>query len=208
MSGVAAKRAPAGSHDVDRPEDVRGCENTFMPHRYPQEAALRDGRRVLLRPFKPNDVDELHAFFMRLPERDRRFAWERIEDRAVVEEWARSLDYSRTFPLLALDGDRIVADATLHLRRTGPLRLVGRVRWLIDPDYRRQGLGTTLVHQLVGIARENDLRRLTCMLISELEEHAIEVLKSLGFRPYLIPGYGTDPDGGQHDMTMLVLQLS
>jgi len=178
-----------------------------VPHRYPQEAALRDGRRVLLRPFRAEDVDALHEFFSRLPESERRFAWERIEDRGVVEDWARNIDYSRAFPLLAWDDDKIVADATLHLRRTGPLRLVGRVRWLIDPAYRRQGLGTTLVHQLAMIAKENDLRRLTCMLISELEEHAIGVLKSMGFKPYVIPGYGTDPDGGQHDMTMLVLEL-
>jgi RimJ/RimL family protein N-acetyltransferase len=176
-------------------------------HRYPQEAALRDGRRVLLRPFRPEDVDALHEFFMRLPEIDRRFAWERVEDRGVIEEWARNIDYSRTFPLLAWDDDRIVADATLHFRRTGPLRLVGRIRWLIDPAYRRQGLGTTLVHQLSMIAKENDLRRLTCMLISHLEEHAIEVLKSSGFKPFVIPGYGTDPDGNPHDMTMLVLEL-
>jgi acetyltransferase len=178
-----------------------------MPHRYPQEAALRDGRRVLLRPFKAEDAEDLHAFFTRLPEQDQRFAWERIEDRGVVDEWARNIDYSKTFPLVAVDGDRIVADATLHFRRTGPLRLVGRVHWLIDPEYRRQGLGTTMMAQLIQIAKENDLRRLTCMLISELEEHAIKVLEGLGFVPYVIPGYGTDPDGGQHDMTMLVLEL-
>jgi len=176
-------------------------------HRYPQEAALRDGRRVLLRPFTAGDVDALHEFFMRLPEHDIRFAWERIEDRGVVEEWARNLDYSKTFPLIAIDDDRIVADATLHFRRTGPLRLVGRVRWLIDPDYRRQGLGTTMMTHFIRLGRENDLRRLTCMLMSESEEHAIAVLKNLGFEAYTIPGYGTDPDGGQHDMTMLVLKL-
>src|SRR5581483_3416870 len=176
-------------------------------HRYPQEAALRDGRRVLLRPFTAGDVNDLHAFFMRLPEHDIRFAWERIEDRGVVEEWARTLDYSKTFPLIAIDGERIVAAATLHFRRQGPLRLVGRVRWLIDPDYRRQGLGSTMMKHFIQIGRENDLRRLTCMLMSEFEEHAIAVLKSLGFESYTIPGYGTDPDGGQHDMTMLVLKL-
>jgi RimJ/RimL family protein N-acetyltransferase len=178
-----------------------------VTHRYPQEAALRDGRRVLLRPFQESDVDDLHAFFMRLPERDRRFAWERVEDRGIVEEWARNLDYSRAFPLIAWDGEKIVADATLHFRRTGPLRLVGRIRWLIDPEYRGQGLGSTLVKQFIQIAKENDLRRLTCMVITDLEVHAIEVLKSLGFQPYVIPGYGTDPDGGQHDMTMLVLKV-
>ena len=38
-----------------------------MPHRYPQEAVLRDGRRVLLRPFAEKDVDALYEFFQHLP---------------------------------------------------------------------------------------------------------------------------------------------
>jgi hypothetical protein len=76
------------------------------------------------------------------PQETRRFAWERIEERSVVEGFAQNLDYDRTFPLLALDGRRVVADATLHYREHGPLRLVGRIKWLIDPKYRGVGLGT------------------------------------------------------------------
>ena len=38
-----------------------------MPHRYPQQVALRDGRRVLLRPFAASDTDALFEFFQRLP---------------------------------------------------------------------------------------------------------------------------------------------
>src|SRR5262245_7007900 len=116
-----------------------------MPHRYPQEAALRDGRRVLLRPFKATDTDALYEFFQHLPADTRRFAWARIEDRATVEGFAQDLDYDRVFPLLALDGRRVVADATLHYRDHGPLRLVGRVKWLIDPAFRGVGLGTLMV---------------------------------------------------------------
>src|SRR5262245_59277221 len=100
-----------------------------MPIRYPQEAVLRDGRRLLVRPFTANDVDALYEFFQRLPEDVRRFAWDRIDKRSVVEGWGRELDYSRVLPLLALHGKRIVADATLHRREGSPLRLVGRVKW-------------------------------------------------------------------------------
>ncbi len=104
-----------------------------MPHRYPQEAWLRDGRRVLIRPFTSADVDPLYEFFRRLPRETRSFAWDRIGDRRVVEEWGRNVDYTKAFPLLAVDGRRIVADATLHRRERGPLRRVGRSKWLLDP---------------------------------------------------------------------------
>ncbi|HVF60072.1 MAG TPA: GNAT family protein [Thermoanaerobaculia bacterium] len=178
-----------------------------MPHRFPQEAFLRDGRRLLIRPFGANDVDALYDLFQRLPLEVRRFAWDKLDHRALVEEWGRELDYARVFPLLALDGAKVVADATLHRRDGSPLRLVGRIKWLIDPAYRGAGLGTVLVNNFISMARDNGLRHLTCMLVSDFEADAVEVLRGLGFTGYTIPGYGTDPDGNQHDMIKMVLKL-
>ncbi|HNU82521.1 MAG TPA: GNAT family N-acetyltransferase, partial [Thermoanaerobaculia bacterium] len=119
----------------------------------------------------------------------------------------RELDYAKVFPLLALDGGKVVADATLHRRAHGPLRLVGRVKWLIDPDYRGAGLGTMLINHFIDTARVNGLKFLNCMLISDLETDAVRVLRELGFREQRLPGYGTDPDGAPHDMSHLVLAL-
>jgi GNAT superfamily N-acetyltransferase len=178
-----------------------------VPNRYPQEAALRDGRRVLLRPFAENDSAALYEFFHRLPTEYRRFAWDNLDNRALIDSWGKSIDYAKVFPLLALDGSRIVADATLHRRHGGPLRLVGRIKWMLDPAYRGDGLGTILVNHFIRIARENGLRHLSCMLISDLEADAVATLVGLGFTSHVVPGYGTDPDGNQHDMTKLVLKL-
>ncbi len=178
-----------------------------MPHRYPQEATLRDGRRVLLRPFAEKDVDALYDFFHRMPLEYRRFAWDNVDSRALIEAWGRELDYGKVFPLIAIDGQRIVADATLHRREAGPLRLVGRIKWMLDPAFRGAGLGTMLVQQLINIARERGLRHVSCMLISDLEADAVKTLEGLGFTSYVQPGYGTDPDGNQHDMTKLMLRL-
>jgi GNAT superfamily N-acetyltransferase len=178
-----------------------------MPFRFPQEAVLRDGRRVLLRPFTRKDVPALHEFFLRIPEESRRFAWDRVSDRKVIERWGRELDYERVFPLLALDGGRIVADATLHRRDRGPLRLVGRVKWMLDPDWRGAGLGALLVNHFIDTARSIGLRHLNCMLISDLETDAIRVLTEFGFEPHPVPGSGADPDGMAHDMTLMVLKL-
>lgn len=178
-----------------------------MPHRFPQEAVLRDGRRVLLRPFAKKDVPALYDFFQRLPEENRRFAWDRLDDRRTIERWGRELDYEKVFPLLALDSGRIVADATLHRRDRGPLRLTGRVKWTIDPDYRNVGLGSLLINHFIDTARSLGLRHLNCMLISDLEAEALHVLETLGFQKHKLSGYGVDPDGTAHDMSYLVLKL-
>ena len=178
-----------------------------MPHRYPQQVALRDGRMVLLRPFTASDTDALHDFFQRLPIEYRRFAWDPVESRALIESWGANIDYDKVLPMLALDGARVVADATLHRRERGPLRLVGRVKWMIDPQHRGVGLGTLLVNHFIDIARSHGLRHLNCMLISDLEADAVQTLQTLGFKAYVMPQYGTDPDGNQHDMTHLALRL-
>lgn len=179
-----------------------------MPdHRYPKHAVLRDGRNVVIRPFRREDVDALYEFFQGLPVEIRRFAWDPIDRRALVESWADNIDYDSALPLLAFSGSRIVADATLHRREHGPLRLVGRVKWLLDPEFRGAGLGAMLVNLLLDAARDRGLRHLTCMLISDLEQDAIEVLTPLGFKEYRIPNYGVDPDGNSHDMSKLVYAM-
>lgn len=178
-----------------------------MPHSYPQEAVLRDGRRVLLRPFTPRDTEGLYEFFQHLPLEYRRFAWDPIDSQSLITSWAENIDYAKVFPLLALDGHKIVADATLHRRKGGPLRLVGRIKWMINPEYRGAGLGTMLVNHFIHIGRENGLHHLSCMLISDLEADAVRTLESLGFESYVTPKYGVDPDGNQHDMTKLILAL-
>ena len=178
-----------------------------MPHRFPQETALRDGRRLLIRPFTQLDGAALRDFFNRLPVEYRRFAWDNIEDPAVIERWIQNIDYGKVLPLLALDGQKIVADATLHRRDHGPLRRVGRLKWLIDPEYRGVGLGTSLVNTMIGIASEQGLRHLTTLLISDLEADAVATLIELGFEQVSFAGYGADADGEPHDMVKLTLAL-
>ena len=182
-------------------------EESTMPDRFPQEAALRDGRRVYIRRFENRDADALHEFFSRLPNDVRRFAWDDITDRKLVDSWAANIDYGKVLPVVAFDGERIVADATLHRRKGGPLRLVGRIKWLLDPEFRGVGLGTVLANDLISIARTEGLKHVSCMLVRDLEPDSIATLTELGFESYVQPGYGTDPDGKQHDMVKMVLKL-
>lgn len=178
-----------------------------MPDHFPCELGLTDGSRVLLRRLTPGDGATLFEFFQRLPEGLRRLAWDDLESREVVESWARDLDYESTLPLVAVDGSKIIADATLHYRARGPLRLVGRVRWLIDPEYRGRGLAPVLAERLITVGRENGLRFLCCMLAPRYEGRDIEALESRGFEATPFADYGTDPDGEPEDLTHLRCRL-
>jgi len=178
-----------------------------MPIRFPQETGLQDGRRVIIRPFTVRDADDLHEFFRTLPETTKRGAWDRIDARETVDSWVQELDQESDVSLLAIDGIKIVADASLHYRRYGPLRRVGRVKWLIDPEWVDIGVGVALVTNFIQMARDNGLSHLTCMLVDKLEDESASTLRRMGFDEYRIPGYGLDPDGKQRDMLKMVLTL-
>ena len=77
---------------------------------FPQEAVLRDGKRVLIRPFTQNDTQALWDFFQTLPADLRRFAWDNISDRALIERWGAEVDYAKALPLLAQIGHLGQAD--------------------------------------------------------------------------------------------------
>ena len=178
-----------------------------MSIRFPQEAHLRDERRLMIRPFAEADVDSLWEFVKGLPSKVRRFAWEDFEHRETVLQWARDHDYDKAGPLLAMDGAKVVGEARLVYRDGGPLRLVGWIQWMLDPEYRGVGLGTLLVNDFITMARESGLKNLTCMLVPEYEADAVNTLRRLGFGQIEIPKYGVDPDGNAVDMVKMILEL-
>src|SRR4030065_313962 len=97
-------------------------------NRYPREITLRDGARLTLRPMSREDVDRLWDFFRRIPPEDKMFFREDVTRKEVVERWAEHLDYDSVLPILALEGDRVVGDATLHRKKNGWKQAAGEGR--------------------------------------------------------------------------------
>jgi hypothetical protein len=178
-----------------------------MSTHFPSEIGLNNGTRVLLRRLEEHHGSALFDFFQRLPLGLRRLAWDDLDNRELVESWATKVDYESTLPIIALDAAKIIAEATLHYRKRGPLRLVGRIRWFIDPEYRDHGLAGMLAGRMIEIGRENGLHHLCCMLATRFEEKDINALEGRGFVATSFPEYGTDPDGAPEDLTYLTCKL-
>ena len=178
-----------------------------MPNRFPCEIGLNDGSRILLRRLTSGDGQALYDFFQRWPAGLRRLAWEDLDNRELIESWAADIDNESSLPLVAVDGSKIIAETTLNYRDRGPLRLVGRVRWFIDPDYRGRGLASSLAAQLIDVGRNNGLRYLSCTLATRFEDRDIQALESRGFVATHFPDYGTDPDGAPEDLVYLTCRL-
>ena len=149
--------------------------------RFPSTAALYDGELVTIRSLEPDDKAELLNFFLRVPEEDRFYLNSDVAAPEVIAEFTDRIDLSQTIPLVASVGERILADATLHRSRRAARRHVGEIRVVVDPEYRGRGLGVRLIHELIQLGRDLDLRALVFELVSGHQQSAIQAAQGAGF---------------------------
>ena len=121
---------------------------------------------------------------------------------------AKILRLSEDLPIvIEVDGE-IVADATLHRRKFGPMRHVGRIRVVVREGWQGKGIGTILTEELVRVAKGEGLRLVSSYHAEFEEGDGIEAMKALGFRRVaIVPEYLMDPEGKTHSMAILVRRL-
>jgi L-amino acid N-acyltransferase YncA len=175
---------------------------------YPKSIMLHDGTPVVLRPLEPGDKVRLLQFFERVPEEERHYLKENVTAPAVVHGWTTQIDFDRVVPIVALVGDEIVADATLHRSRATARRHVGEMRVVVDPSHRGVGLGRRLIRELLDIAAELGLYKATFELVADREESAIRSATSVGFQQVAILRERIrDFWGNYQDLVLLELPL-
>ncbi len=177
--------------------------------RYPRRFEADDGAAFTIRPLAHGDEDALWQFFRSVPEVDRFWLREDVGKREIVRRWVEDLDYERVLPIVALQDDRIVADATLHRRAYGAQRHLGELRVVVAPTARSRGLGYAMLAELVDVAATAGLQRLEVEVAAGAQGAALEACARLGFeQAAVIPGHLRGPDGRPADLMILVLDLA
>ena len=175
--------------------------------KYPYEIRLRDGAEVVIRPVGKRDDARLQKFFLSVPEEERLFVKQPITDRTLFRHWCRQPDFERNLPLLMLDGQKVIGEATLHQRGGGWKRHVGLITVLTHPQYRGRDVAKILVAELVEIARYCGLRKLEAELNGE-RKVAILALEQLGFSELICqPDYVLDMKAVPHDYVLMGMDL-
>jgi L-amino acid N-acyltransferase YncA len=175
--------------------------------RYPQKVTLKDGTDLLLRTMNKQDERALMEFFEGLEDADRLYLRNDVSSYRVVREWFKNLNYNKVLPLLAVHGDHIVANATLHRKPFGWMRHVGEIRIVVSPDFRNRGLARTMFTELIQTAAEAGLDKLTAEMAASQTE-AIEVFRKMGFKDETtLKGYIKDARDKVHDLLILTLDI-
>ena len=142
-----------------------------------------------------------------VPEEERLFIKHRMTDEVLFHDWCHEQDFESNLPLLAFDGAKVVADATLHQRQGGWKRHIGLVSVHTHPDYRGQGLVTLLVRELVEIAKHCGLIRLEVEFNGE-HGAGLRVFQEAGFRELVrLPDYMQDMHTDYHDYILMGMSL-
>ncbi|MGQ9921797.1 MAG: GNAT family N-acetyltransferase [Desulfobacca sp.] len=172
-----------------------------------KEGILKDGTRVIIRPMVREDRDKLIDFFSRVADEDRQFLRNNVRDPKIIESWVNNIDYHRVFPLLAEVADKIIGDATLHMRRSGWKRHLGNVRVVVAKEYQCRGLGTLLLNELAELATEFGLEK----LVSEIYFNApgaLAAFKKAGFGVKAVfEDLVKDQYGNNADMIVMVCDV-
>jgi acetyltransferase len=152
------------------------------PTQWECRIALADGRRVFVRPLRPEDEAMVRAFFGRVTQEDLRlrfFAPVKDFSHAFIARLTQ-LDYGRAMAFAAIDeasGDllgivRMHADANYEC---------GEYAILLRSDLKGHGLGWELMQLIIRYARSEGLNRIEGQVLRE-NSTMLQMCRELGFR--------------------------
>lgn len=150
------------------------------------------------RPIEAHDAPPLERFFARIPEADRTFLKEDVDDPAVVAAWAKPA-VARTIAVEAGEVLGSVAVVPLH----GWSSHVGEIRLVVDPLERGRGIGRELARHAVHHAVDLGLAKLVVEVIAD-QTALIGMFSALGFdAEALLADHVRDRNGQIRDLLVL-----
>jgi ribosomal protein S18 acetylase RimI-like enzyme len=151
-----------------------------------------------IRHIDSGDQDRLARFLERVPEADRTFFKEDVDDPQAGHVWMQP-GPGRT---VAVEDGEVVGWLAV-VPKPGWSSHVGEVRLIVDPAHRGRGIGRTLARRAVLEALELGLEKMVVEVIA-VQEPTIAMFRSLGFDPEaLLSDHVRDRNGDLRDLMVL-----
>ena len=155
---------------------------TPYPKKYTLKWKIRNGKRVLLRPIKPEDENLLRELFNSLSEESMRYRFFQVIKEMSHETMTRycNIDYSREIAIIAetqVKKKKIVGVARMILQ---PDRRKGEFAVVVADKWQGLGLGSKLVKQIIEVSKDMGLDTLSADVLTS-NRKMLNLCKRKGF---------------------------
>ena len=151
-----------------------------------------------IRELEHRDAAAVERFLTRVPEGDRMFFKENVEDPDVVAAWTQP----GAERALAVEGGEVIGYVAV-VPLQGWSSHVGEVRVIVDPAARGRGVGRALARHAVLTALELGLTKMIVEVIAD-QEATVAMFRSLGFDPEaLLADHVRDQNGDLRDLMLM-----
>ncbi|MBI2880545.1 MAG: GNAT family N-acetyltransferase [Candidatus Tectomicrobia bacterium] len=161
------------------------------PKQLEEWTTLQSGRRVFMRPIRPEDEPAHYAFVSRLTPEDIRFRFFGLVREFPHSQMARftQIDYNREMAFIAQAPDEHGKPETLGVVRTvmDPDNRNAEFAIVVRSDLKGQGLGHALLEKMIRYCRDRGIREVVGQALSD-NVAMLRLAETFGFKSRKLPG--------------------
>jgi acetyltransferase len=183
-SGVLAVDARVAVGQTKRKFAGSGPANFAVrpyPSQWRRHIEVRDGRRIFVRPIRPEDEPLLHELLLHVTSQDLRMRFFEVLKEFPHEFIARltQLDYARAMAFVAFDEatNEMLGVVRIH---SDSIYESGEYAILLRSDIKGRGLGWTLMQLIIDYAKSEGLKRISGEVLQE-NSVMLDMCRELGF---------------------------
>ncbi len=175
-----------------------------FPHKYP----LKNGQTVTVELLKGSDYRDVHNFLGRLAEEDQEYLKYDVSNLEFVKDRMAAIDQKTRISIGARNEEGlIVGEATVYWTRFGWKSHIGKLRIVVDKDYRNLGLSRYLAQLIFFKAQELGLAKISAEYVRP-QVAARHILGVLGLKEVaVLPGFAVDTKMKKHDIVVMAADL-
>lgn len=175
-----------------------------FPHKYP----LKNGQTVTVELLKSSDYRDIHNFLGRLAEEDQEYLKYDVSNLEFVKDRMAAIDQNTRISIGARNEEGlIVGESTVYWTRFGWKSHIGKLRIVVDKDYRNLGLSRYLSQLIFFKAQELGLAKISAEYVRP-QAAAGHILSALGFKEVaVLPGFAMDNKLKKQDIIVMAADL-
>lgn len=174
---------------------------------FPKSVSI-NGTKYVFRLMETKDRHAILNFARGLSEADLSFMRRDITQPEAVDAWIKDIECNRAISVIVEDEGRLIGYGTLYYNQLFWNRHLGEIRILVSSPYRNRGVGKRLVRELMALAREMPLDKVTVYLAIE-DKGAQHMAEEAGFKAEaLLTDWIKTRDERTHDLLIMAASLT